>query len=570
MKKIIILSLMCFGVAAFAQKVSTVSPEWTLPIDGKTEAIFVSEFSGIPVVETNKFCFGIDYEKQEIIWKIKRKATVVSSVTLIPETPFACISDTLIDVTNGNVILENVYYVGQYLFPEINTVLLQVQTKETEQWHFVDMETKKIIWSKDIPKDGGFNLSFKTDNFKPSFIGKNIILKHKKMLYLVDSSNGNSIWESEGDPGNFFLDKNEKYMMTVEKGGGLFSSNEYGKKVTIINYNTGQKLFKKPIEIAGSFVKFIQLDDENVLIAGRDGFNIYKYETGEQLWKKDYEAKKLNDVTITDEGFEVLYADQKMIVDKTTGKATLAKPVKVDEIKTPTDQHEFENGIIRIFKKSFASYLDFVDKTTNQPFWKAYLNIILIEFNNANNSFLAKAYGTSTEDIGYYLVQADPNAKVDKRNINNLPPKLFLEFVIPKEITSIQARDNGYFLLGKTEYVFLDLLGMVVEQNYFKFPEKQFDAFDRNLLGGKQTEIAEQDKAIKRCTVRETKDFAYFLSGKPVDGETMMILIEIDKNSGQQSRVFNLGYNRYSIYEISQVTNKLFAIIDGQLAAFNL
>ncbi|MDR1985327.1 MAG: PQQ-binding-like beta-propeller repeat protein [Prevotellaceae bacterium] len=605
MKKILLLCFLSIGLAMYAQPTN---PDWSFPIEGKPARIFVHDFTGIPIVETSDFYYGVNYIDGDVLWKIKK---TVEAFQEIPLTPFASVSSMFIDVETGKVLFgaDSATKVSSIMetniIPEIFVLLVKVSSPgRLIKLHCIDLEKSELLWSKELEKESamknlgritGLGTLGSINAFEPKVTSsKDIVYKNNKKLFLINSKDGSSIWENESNPGTFFLDSKEEYLIAVDPGGGLLSTESFGKKVSAIDIKTGKILWKKPVEIAGNFRKQIQLDDENVLIAGKEGFNIYKYATGEKFWKKDYEAKKLKDVTVENEGYEVFYGNKTMLVDKVSGKNVWKKPFEMDLENEDDDVNkvEYEKGYLILGPE----YVQFVDKVKGKSIWILSVDkTARVAFDNKNKKVAI------LDGKKFYLFNPDELAK--------RPVKTKFDIEKPEEINIFETRNTGYFVQGLNEYFFLDNSGTMLSHKYFKQlatdrlaktlltvgsiasgimsteitlsdnsgNSTTFGAFTSNTkeyaelsrgMSGAVTKLKQQAK-LRNASVT-TNDFAYFISGEKKDDQDVMTLVKVDKNTGEEVKTFNIGNDRKIIYEIAHNINMVFVIIDGQLAAFNL
>ncbi|MDR2126054.1 MAG: PQQ-binding-like beta-propeller repeat protein [Prevotellaceae bacterium] len=602
MKRILLLCSLCIAAWANAQPAN---PDWSLPLEGKPTQILIHNFTGIPVVETSESYYGVNYIAGEVLWKFKKTSGLFNE---IPLTPYATVNGMFIDVETGKILFgadsatKVVHIEDTDIIPETFVLLVKAASPgRIIKLHCVDLEKSELMWTAELEKESvmknigritGVSSFGVFDVFEPKVTStKDIVYKHGKKLYLINGKDGNIIWENECNPGTFFMDGKEEHLMTVDQSGGLLSLStaSIGKKVSAIDLKTGKNLWKKPVEIADNFVKQIQIDDENVLIAGKDGFNIYKYSTGEKLWKKDYEAKKLKDVTVEEEGYEVFYGNKTMLVNKVSGKNVWKKPFEIDLDNEDDDvlKKEYEKGYLILGVDA-----RFVDKEKGKKIWRlGFGEKRKIAFDDKNKKVAIIDWKR------FYLFNPDELTKRPEK-INNL------DIEKPEEIYLFETHDKGYFIQGMNEYFFLNTDGELLAHKYFK--QLETDQLEKTLLsfgtvitgvmssnvtiGGesfglftsntKQYAEASQnmyDSLIRlnqqsklRNASKTTQDFAYFISGERKDGQDFLSLLKIDKNTGEEVKSYNMGNNRKIIYELAPNINMVFVIIDGQLAGYNL
>jgi outer membrane protein assembly factor BamB len=628
MKKILsLLSALCVTLFVNAQPTN---PDWSFPLEGKPAKIFVHNFTGIPIVETSTFYYGINYIDGNVLWKAEKSAInerlknatqtldalgvtdnassqVDESFEEIPFTSFVSINDMFVDIETGKILF-GADTVTKYssimettIIPDLFVLLVKTISGRAVKLHCVDLEKSELVWTKELGKVSvlksitSVNLLGSVNAFEPKATSsKDIVYKYNKTLILINGKDGSTIWENECNPGTFFLDDKEEHLMVVEQGGGLLSTASFGKKVLAIDLKTGTNLWKKPVEIADNFVKQIQIDAESVLIAGKDGFNIYKYTTGERSWKKDYEAKRLKDVTVEEEGYEVFYGKKTMMVDKASGKNIWKKPFEMDLDDEDDDvvKREYGKGYLILG----AEYARFVDKVKGKSIWHLGVDkTAKVAFDEKNKKVAI------LDKKKFYLFNPDELVKK--------PEKTKFDIEKPEEIYLFETRNKGYFVQGMNEYSFLDGSGTMLSHKYYK--QLATDRLARTLLtigsiaaGVMSTEVTVSDGSGNSSTFgmftsntkqyaagsqsmwdtakrlkanfklnnasKTTNDFAYFISGEKKDGQDFLSLVKVDKNTGEEVKSYNMGNDRKIIYEIAPNINMAFVIIDGQLAAYNL
>jgi len=533
----------------------------------------------------------------------------------IPYTPFVSISDMFVDVSTGKILL-GYDSITSYtsimeceIIPEAFVLLIKAKDSRSIKLFCIDLEKKELMWSKVLGKESGFKILGKLtgmdalnvlsgiSEFTPKVTSTNdIVYKYNKSLLLLNGKDGSTIWQNECNPGTFFLDDKEQYLMVVEEKGGLLSSKAIGKKMLAIDLKTGESLWKKSVELPGDYRKQIPLDAQNVLIAGKEGINVYSYATGATRWKKDFEAKKLKNVTVEDEGFEVFYGNKTMLVDKTTGKNAWKKAFELD-------MDDDENDAIKVeYQKGFlvceTERIGFYEKAKGKSIWKLSIDKTAKQaFDNVNNKVAV------LDGKKFYLFNPDELAKK--------PEKIKLDINKSEEIFAFETRDAGYFIQGLNEYFFLNPDVSVAEHKYYK--RLKTDGLAKALLlvgsiasgvmsttvtledgsgnsqnvalftsvsnaqefGSISGEMAAARKRLKekaklRGASKNTNEFSYFISGVKADGQDIMSLVKIDKNSGKEVKTFDLGNDRKIIYEVAPSIDMAFVFIDGKLAAFDL
>jgi len=494
MRKISLLLTLFISVAVFASK----QPDWKLPIEGKPIAIFKHNFTGIPVVETSKFYYGVNYVEKSILWSVEkpyedeRVAAVYDAASKvgmaekkgakegfdeIPFTPFVNINNRFADVSTGNILIgqpgeEFVAIESHDILPELFKILVKVKSANGSKiLYCIDLEKKSVDWKQTLAgPEETLSVSKLSDiatkglifnAFAPQVTAdKGIVYKNGQELFLLNSANGEIVWRNECKPGTFFLDDAQKTLVVVKQASAAGNyatggSASFGKTIFALDLKTGKDLWKDPVKLDGKFKFHVNYDAENFVVANTKGVNIYSYQTGQKRWKKDYETKLVQEAKVKSEGVEVFYGNKIMMVDANTGKKAWKKPIQFDDV--PDDEEgamikkDYEKGTFIMG----ASFVGLFHKETGKKIWKMGIaKEAKAAFDNRNKKVAI------IDGKKFYLF--DPNTVVKK------PEKIKLDINKHKEIIGFETSDAGYFITGMNEYIVLDRKCNVVGANYFK------------------------------------------------------------------------------------------------------
>ncbi len=493
MKKITLLCVLVISMATFASK----KADWKLPIEGKPIAIFKHNFTGIPVIETSRYYYGVNYVDQSILWSVEKpyedetiKAVTDAAAMVgateakqdesgfveIPMTPFVNIHNRLADVGTGNILIGNegnefTSIIEHDIIPELYKILIKVRSiNNANVLYCIDLEKREVEWkqtlstaddNKNISKMLSVAMQSMFSAFAPKVTAnKEIVYKNDNDLLLINSSNGEIIWKNECKPGTFFLDNKQQTLVVVEQTSGVgsltgMSASSFGKTIFALDLKNGKELWKKPVKLDNKFSMHTNFDDEHFVCAHSKGINVFNYKTGEARWKKDYDTKRVQEINIKPDGVEVFYGNEIMLVDATTGKKAWKKPIKFDDV--PDDEEgdmikkDYEKGTFIMG----STFVGFFNKETGKKIWRMGIgDESKVAFDDYNNKVAV------LDKKKFYLF--DPNV-VEKK-----PEKIKLDINKPYEIIGFQTMDNGYFITGMNEYIKLDKNSNVVTSNYFK------------------------------------------------------------------------------------------------------
>ena len=616
------------------------SASWEFPVEGDPVAVFNHEFTGIPIAETTTHYYGINFVDKKPLWTIAKgkysdaakKVGEVAAMTgsdigvsgesdffEIPFTPFASIKNKFIDISTGNILIgegSDAYssILDNNILAELYILLVKVKAADgSKVLYCIDLQNKSVTWKTKLADPNALKDAVKHvsvggldafSSFAPKATGdKDIVYKNDKTLFLIDSKSGSIKWQNECNPGTFFLDPDQKFLVVVKQASSLGSAikmslNPLGKTIFALDIKTGKDLWKKPLKLDDKFTSQKHFDAGSFIAAHKKGMNIVDYATGNKKWKKDFETNRIQEITIEKEGLKVFYGNKIMLVNAETGKKAWKKPIEFD---APEDE---EGNVI---KKSYGSstfivgteYAGLFDSKTGKKVWKMSIKPeAKVAFDNKNNKVAI------VDGKKFYLFNPlEVTKKVEK---------IKLDVEKPNEIIGFDLLENGYFITGLNEFFLLGKKGEVVSHQYYK--QLKTDRLLKAALtassvatGILATEITvtntdtgesatsglfmsrdnakamgdisqAQSEAISklkeeaklRGAVRSDKNYAYFLKGVKEEEQDQMFVVKVNKTSGKEVDSFNFGNDRKVIYELNKPSANLYLLKDGALKAFNL
>lgn len=638
MKQVALLFNLLLSLSVFAQDKVT----WNVPVKGNAKEIFFHQFTQTPLVETSDAFYGMDPGQKKIVWTLDRSSLYKTLKTLqtinavmgsstdmdlseyeeIPYTPFAIICNNLINVANGQIILGDEktafrQWLGHDLIPELNLLLAKVtDTEGNIKLYAINFLSDKIEWetllidkanAKGISKlmNNVFSDALTINVFIPSANADgNIIYNNGKKLILLDGKNGKILWENECNPNTYFMSKDSKIIFAIEKRSGLGNAislsgpKVFGRNVYCIDNQTGKNIWSAPVKLDATYVAADFVNTDRILLAHKDGFNLYDIKNGKKIWKKDYSAKNTKDVTLTPQGIEVQYGNKLMLVNTENGKKVWKKPIEFKDVdensKFDFIRKEYKNATLMVVEDGIFAF----DKKSGKRLWKRSLSKdSKIAFDDANNKVLA------IDGKNIYLF--DPNNQTKKVKASDI------KIEEPKEICGYEIHEGKYFIFGNKEYLLLDKDGNILTHNIYKqltgkrlakaglltgkiitgilstrieFTTNHQESIEVGLFvpleGAKQAEAAFKQQSLLakqlnaneqyRKAVRTDNQYAYFLKGIKEDTGDKLSIVVVEKTTGKELHTIDFSKDRNVIYEIDSNNNQLYFIDENKFSVLDL
>ncbi|WP_320053609.1 PQQ-binding-like beta-propeller repeat protein [uncultured Acetobacteroides sp.] len=640
-------SFFVFAMLLAGQAFSQGDINWKTPVEGKSKSIYFHQFTQTPIVETSSSYYGVNPTSKSVVWTIKKSekmaalqaAGTASALTGssdmtkgldmqeyfdIPYTQFASISNNLIDVSTGKIVLgegNNPYksYLAGDLIPELNLLLVKVKDEDgSQKVHAIDIATSQVVWTtklaeasaakdamKYLAKAQGLD-AFSVDLFKPAATASgDIIYNNNGKLALLNGKTGAIAWENDCNPGTFFLNQNQTVILVVDKRStasnmlSLSGTKPFGKKVIAVDAATGKNLWSQPVILDGTYKMYKLFDQNQVILANNDGLNIYDIATGEKVWKKDFDAPRLKSMAFLPEGLEVQFANKMMAVDLKTGKKAWKKFVELEDV----DEKDAWGAYAKLFKNTRVMIskraLNVYDKESGDRKWGMLLGEgDRLTFDDANGKIIV---------IGEKRVHI-----LDPDNQKKRPKAVDFKIENPEEIAGCDFRHDGYFIYGQKEYALITKDGQLVEHKVYKQLVGDrlkkaglltasiasgllsarvssvnskgettstsgvfMDAESAQQMGAAseaQEQMRQSVKANdkKRRAVRTDNNYAYFMKGDSSNGTVTITLVIVEKNTGKEIKNVDFSSNRDVVYEIDSSNGMLYFLDNGEFNTMNI
>lgn len=207
-----------------------------------------------------------------------------------------------------------------------------------------------ILWDKEQKVKGGV-VNFEilpqglavvsnVDNSGKSGLGKLAGGRSESKIAFLSATDGEDLWDK--------APKTKGYVQHfyIMDDGILFGIYEGG--INKISFD-GQTLFKKPLKTGEDIVTMAHTPQGLIYITGSDA-NIVNLETGEQVWEKPLEYKRVDNVSATYDAANNRYlisADEELYgIDENTGEASLIATSEFEGKENPANVEIRDNGIL--------------------------------------------------------------------------------------------------------------------------------------------------------------------------------------------------------------------------------
>lgn len=594
--------------------VNAQTPDWSVPVSGTPKQIFFNQFTQTPVLETGDKFVGINSDSKSIAWTIEKsnlagasKAAAMitgdKSLEILPyveveNTQFAVCTNVIFDVATGQVVLGDdattfTKMEGYDVIPELNAVLFKVRTSDSYMAYLVDLESNKVLWGTKVGNfsatgnalkslgeaASGRNFSFKNVETVVN-CDNNIVYSHFNSLMLLNAKDGSLVWENECKPAFVRLTENGKYIISVEKAGGLTAgAAAFSKKVNCIDAVTGKNVWPETLKLdGGAFVAMAFVSNDEVLLASDRDLMLYSISTGKGLWKKSFSANFINSLAITSEGAKVSFGNKITMVNIKDGTKLWKNPIKLDGVSEEAGafyQKDYAKSYVVLTgecvgvfntadnKKKFTIDLDKEDK---------------VAFDDKNNKVVV-ANGKKV-----YIISPDNDAKC--------PAPLKAKLDSPKEISGVYCSDKGQFVYGNKEYMMINNDMTVASQKVypqlktkshaglitlaqFAAPSSVTKGF-ADVTGYRSSDAASRArKQLKannkqKKAVRADETRTVFLTGESLaDGDVVKLAL-VDKTTGKEVSVTEFSKDRNVVYNIDFVSNVVYFYEDGAVKCLTL
>ncbi len=472
-------------------------PSHAISFNNKVSDLYLHNTTGILITTTNGGVYGVNGGTGEKIWGFEEAGLIETLNTLgqnggssfseIPFSPFGRFNQIIFNIKTGKKVLDSKTNAYKDLFSSkliLNkkAILFFTKTDKNKAKLFLTSleNNNEVLWETSITSNkklGDFITGAGAYNFIEN--DEKVAFTAGKTVFLINKEDGKVILSEKYDAGELFFTEDNKSLIAVENkssslvggaikagftmGLSLIGKKVIGKELIAFDVNSGKEAWKRPIKLDEGFVDY-QFEDGKLFLIHEDGAKLFDYNTGEDAWKKEFKRKKVKGIEKTPEGYLVYYKNKKHLVDN-TGKKIWKKPQKIiDNVDFEVEDDEefttfsYDKGTI--FVTPYR--IEYFEKGREKRVYKIGLDekSDKLTYHKKNNSLILLS--------GKKLYILNPDKGLGKDQVKKI------DFNDASKITSIEIRDNGYFINSNWEYVITDFKGDVIKNEYFKQPGEGF------------------------------------------------------------------------------------------------
>ena len=376
MKITVALCLLC-SCFAFSQI--------NIALDGKVKDYVLNSNTGIVVVKTSRYLYGIDPSTNNIKWESKSLSNEdFSNYSEIPFTPYIIfeskpfinskvlskvtgakgVSKTIVNCLNGKVLFDSEIQnykavLNSLLIPEFKGVLVNGLKKGNDLIiGLYNYETSKMIWETNITNSNFFK-ALKGALFDDEKIEidahKNIYWLNNKVLLKIDGKTGELLKETP-KVNDFLFNENKDVVYILSNKLNVEKLNEESD-IEAFDTKSDTMVWQTQTKISGNVSQAI-INDEKLVVITSKGFDIINVNNGKKQWEQSDPLPLIKKIIALDSSFIVVQQNFLNRVD-TEGHKMWKEPVKILHSGDASQVHiSKDNNSIIYITSSFANKIN--------------------------------------------------------------------------------------------------------------------------------------------------------------------------------------------------------------------
>lgn len=323
---------------------------------------------------------------------------------------------------------------------------VEVAKKREHQLIKVDASTNMVKWEHTFSDKGGLgNLRYGKSIFfsQPIFHSKIIVACKNRLMYGIDPSSGDILWETE-------YKYDLQFVELIGDGDQLMVVSD--KRLNIINPISGEKISKEPIKLKKKINWTSKISEEDLLVAGDNGYNIYNMASASMQFEKDIVHYGVMQIDQLENGDFLSYGGSKMNYILKSGKQKWSKTVDANLVEV----HYYPNE--QIFCE-YAGSVEFRDLNNGKKIKGSNMY-----FSKASPSYFDK-------DEGMYYVYHSKKLKVydiEKKSVEEIARKLKLKkYSSETTVLDLEKREDSYLVSSGQHLMSIGFDGTIQFNDYY-------------------------------------------------------------------------------------------------------
>ena len=402
----------------------------------------------------------------------------------------------LIDAKSGSKKWENQSKPEVYLIDDSNMYIFSIESG-LKKIHLVDAKTGKDVWAQPMKLSAPFAELIQIDNTQA-------IIASEAEVNIIDIKAGKMKWKKS------FSAPFYKSAELTDEGIRIC----YGNKIQMLDKSTGEKAWKKPIEL--------------------DGVDESKSPQVEKQYKSTY---------------SIMTNNRLLVYDKETNK----RKFKLD--LSPTDRVAYDDATGKIVALS-GKKVYVID-----PDADAKLPAVVTKVDDPST-----ISGLKVSDNGYFIYGAKEYVMIGKDK-SVIAQKVFPQLKTGRGANAALLAASIYNGIKSVKITATDGNGQVVAESGLFCSAAEADQHGRAWEAQKNLRHKMKDNEKAKKAARATDDLSIFMTSEKVNGDELVQLVVVDQNTGKEVKSFRLSDDKNVVYEIDFNSNTVYAVDGGKLRA---
>ncbi len=456
--------------------------------------------TGILMVKTSGSIYGVDPEKQAIIWENKSiRELDFSRYSEIPLTPYVFFEDkplinskilskalnakgisrAIVDVTTGKIIFNSSEQGFQAVFntlllPEQKAVLVDGKTEEGFGIGLFDFETGKELWMTQVISDFFTRTKGAILNEEKVLLDAdhNIFWLKNRHLLKIDLKTGDIEYDKKGITSILFNDKGNKLYVS----SNYISSKKLNQETIIIAMDpkTMDSLWSRPpVRVAGNIME-TTLDKDQLVVITSKGFTIINPENGKKKWDRSDPLPLIKKIVPTTDSYLVVQENLLTRIDQFGHNAWNA-PLKITYSNDENPVHIFDDEPYALYIT--PSRANRIQVESGEKIWKEDLTLFDADFINRNLKLEVPYHRVwFNPETGQFPVFSDNDFYLFN-NRDTVAPQSSHEIDFGRKFPELKIRENAYLLFESNTFYLFDFSGNLIYKK--EYPAVKSGSFVR-------------------------------------------------------------------------------------------